>query len=77
MPKMLHLQYSLQECSKTAYISLVQPTIEYRYGAIVWHRYPYMATNINTHNIIQRLAARFIAGDYKSREKGWSQTYLI
>lgn len=62
----------IQECRKTAYISLVRPTIEY--CAIVWHRYPYMATNINKLNRIQRQAAGFIAGDYKSREEGWSQT---
>jgi hypothetical protein len=51
---------------KTAYISLVRSIMEY--GAIVWDLY----TTVDTNKLerIQRRTARFIAGDYKSREEG-------
>ena len=38
------------------------------YGAIVWD--PYTVTNMNKLERIQRIAARFITRDYKSREDG-------
>ena len=63
-----NLKYCAQECKKTAYISLVQSTMEY--GGIIWD--PYMETNINRLERIQRQAARFITGDY--RKKGVSPT---
>jgi hypothetical protein len=51
-----------KDCKKTAYISL--STMEY--GAIVWD--PYTTVDTNKLERIQRRAARFITGDYKSRE---------
>jgi hypothetical protein len=38
------------------------------YGGIIWD--PYTETNINRLERIQRQAARFITGDYRSREEG-------
>ena len=38
------------------------------YGGIIWD--PYMETNINRLERIQRQAARFITGNYRSREEG-------
>jgi hypothetical protein len=38
------------------------------YGAIVWD--PYTQVDINKLERIQRRAARFITGDYKSRKEG-------
>ena len=61
-----NLKYCPQECKKTAYISLVHSTMEY--GGIIWD--PYTETNINRLEKIQQQAARFITGDYRSREEG-------
>ena len=61
-----NLKYCPHECKKTAYISLVRSTMEY--GGIIW--YPYTETNNNRLERIQRQAARFITGDYRSREEG-------
>ena len=61
-----NLRFCPKECKKTAYISLVRSTMEY--GAIVWD--PYTIGDINKLERIQQRAARFITGDYKSREKG-------
>ena len=55
-----------KDYKKTAYISLVRSTMEY--GAIVWD--PYTTVDMNKLERIQRRAARFITGDYKSREEG-------
>jgi hypothetical protein len=38
------------------------------YGGIIWD--PYTETNNNRLERIQRQAARFITGDYRSREEG-------
>jgi hypothetical protein len=38
------------------------------YGGIIWD--PYTETNIKRLERIQRQAARFITGDYRSREEG-------
>jgi hypothetical protein len=59
-----NLKYCPQECKKTAYISLVRSTMEY--GRIIWD--PYTEANINRLERIQRQAATFITGDYRSRE---------
>ena len=61
-----NLRICPKECKKTAYISLVRSTMEY--GAIVWD--PYTTSDINKLERIQRRAARFITGDYKTREEG-------
>jgi hypothetical protein len=67
------LKYCPQECTKTAYISLVRCTMEYE--GITWE--PYAETNINRLVRLQRQAARFITGDYRSREEGSVSIMLI
>ena len=54
------------QCRLNAYLSLVRSTLEY--GAIVWN--PYKKQDIDAIERIQRAAARFITGDYKSRTPG-------
>ena len=54
------------DCRRTAYLSLVHPTVEY--GATVWD--PYLKKDINRLERVQNLAARFITKDYRSREEG-------
>ncbi|XP_071161129.1 uncharacterized protein [Mytilus edulis] len=61
-----NLRFCPKDCKKTAYISLVRSTMEY--GAIIWD--PYTQHDINQLERIQRRAARFITGDYRSREEG-------
>ena len=61
-----NLRYCPQECKKTAYIALVRSTMEY--AATVWD--PYSIIDANKLERIQRQAARFITGDYKTREDG-------
>ncbi|XP_053390995.1 uncharacterized protein LOC128553836 [Mercenaria mercenaria] len=56
----------ITECRKSAYLALIRSTLEY--SAIVWD--PYIEGDINKLERIQRQAARFITGDYRSREKG-------
>ena len=68
-----NLKYCPQECKKTSYISLVHSTMEY--GGIIWD--PYTETNINRLERIQRQAARFITGDYRSREEGSVSNMLV
>jgi hypothetical protein len=45
---------------------LVRSTLEY--GAIIWD--PYLQSDIDKIEKVQRKAARFISGDYKSRDHG-------
>ena len=45
------------------------------YGGIVWD--PYTETNINKLEGIQLQAARFITGDYRSREEGGVSNMLV
>jgi hypothetical protein len=45
------------------------------YGGIIWG--PYTETNINRLEIIQRQAARFITGDYRSWEGSVSNNMLV
>lgn len=59
-------------CRKQAYLALVRPLMEY--GATVWD--PYLQKDIDCLEKIQRRAARFISGDYKSASPG-SVTKLL
>lgn len=61
-----NLRHSPTKCRRTAYISLVRSTLEY--GAVVWD--PFLQSDIDKLEKIQRKAARFISGDYKSRDRG-------
>ena len=61
-----NLRHSPAKCRKTAYISLVRSTLEY--GAVIWD--PFLKTDIEKIEKIQKRAARFITVDYKSRERG-------
>ena len=61
-----NLRHCPKDCKKLAYISLVRSTMEY--GAIIWD--PFATGEINKLERVQRQAARFITGDYKSRDEG-------
>ena len=61
-----NLKSCLQDCRKSAYISLVRSVLDY--GFIIWD--PYLSRDIEKLERVQRQAARFNAGDYHSREEG-------
>lgn len=61
-----NLKHSPAKCRRTTYISLVRSTLEY--GATIWD--PYLQSDIDQIEKVQRNAARFISGDYKSRDRG-------
>ena len=54
-----------QVCQKSAYISLVRSVLDYE--SIIWD--PYLSRDIEKLERVQRQAARFITGDYHSREE--------
>ena len=60
------MQRNNGECRKTAYISSVRSILDY--GQIVWD--PYLKQDVERLEKVQRQAARFIAGDYRTREEG-------
>jgi len=55
-----------QHCKRMAYTSLVRSKLEY--AAVVWD--PYLQGDINSLERVQHRAARFITGDYHSRNPG-------
>ena len=61
-----NLKHSPAKCRRTAYISLVRSTLEY--GAIIWD--PYLQSDIDKIEKVQRKAVCFISSDYKSRDRG-------
>ena len=54
------------DCRKSAYTTLVRSLLDY--GSIIWD--PYLKQDIDKLERVQRQAARFITGDYKTREEG-------
>jgi ribonuclease P/MRP protein subunit RPP40 len=61
-----NLRRSPKMCRLNAYTALVRSTLEY--GAVVWD--PYLKSDIEMLEKVQRKAARFIFGDYRNREAG-------
>ena len=61
-----NLRFCPLQCKKNAYLSLVRPVLEY--GSIVWS--PYLRQDVDKLEKVQRLSARFITGDYKTRTPG-------
>jgi hypothetical protein len=61
-----NLKHCPQDCRRSAYLALVRSVLEY--GSVVWD--PYYVKDINRLEKVQRQAARFISGDYKSRDSG-------
>ncbi|XP_071488446.1 uncharacterized protein [Diadema antillarum] len=67
-----NLGFCPKNCKRTAYTALVRSIMEY--GAIVWD--PYLMKDIDSLEKIQRRGARFITGDYQSRDPG-SMTQML
>ena len=61
-----NLQSFPLDCRKSAYTTLVRSLLDY--GSIIWD--PYLKQDIGKLERVQRQAARFITGDYKTREEG-------
>ena len=61
-----NLKHCPLNCRMTAYISLVRSTLEY--SSVIWD--PYLQKDIDKLEKVQRQAARFISGDYTSRDHG-------
>ena len=59
-------------CKRNACLSLVRSVLEY--GVTLWDPYPQM--DIDKREQVQRKAARFVSGDYKSRIPGSMQKLL-
>ena len=61
-----NLRHTPAKCGRTVYVSLIRSTLEY--GAVIWE--PFVQSDIHKIEKVQRKAARFISGDYKSRYRG-------
>ena len=68
-----NLHHCPTSCRRNSYLSLVRSVLEY--GSVVWD--PYLKKDIDALERVQRRAARFIAGDYRSRSTGTVQRLLI
>ena len=55
-----------ETCRKTAYLTLIRSSLEY--SSVVWD--PHLQKDIDKLEKNQRQAARFITGDYRSRDQG-------
>ena len=62
-----NLKHCPKPCRKNAYLALVRPILEY--GAAVWD--PHLKKDIDKLERVQRSAARFIAGDYRTTTPGF------
>ena len=60
-----NLKHCSETCRKTAYLALIRSSLEY--SSVVWD--PHLQKDINLKKT-QRQAARFITGDYRSRDQG-------
>ena len=67
-----NLKHCPMECKKLGYISLVRSNLEY--AASIWD--PYQQGDIDRLEKVQRRAARFISGNYTSREEGFMTDLL-
>ena len=61
-----NLKHCPESSRKTAYLALVRSTLEY--SSVVWD--PTLVKDVNKLEKVQRQAARFITGDYSSRDQG-------
>ena len=61
-----NLRHCPLPCRKNANLALFRSKLEY--GSVVWD--PYIKSDIDRLERVQRSAARFITGDYKSRHEG-------
>ena len=61
-----NLKHCPETCRKTAYLALIHSTLEY--SSVVWD--PHLQKDIDKLEKTQRQAARFIMGDYRSRDQG-------
>ena len=61
-----NLKHCPESCRKTAYLALVRSTLEY--SSIIWD--PHLQKDIYKLEKVQRQAARFITGDYTSKDHG-------
>ena len=62
-----NLRHCPKSCRRNAYLSLIRPILEY--GAIVWD--PHLKKDIDKLERVQRSAARFIAGDFRTTTPGF------
>ena len=62
-----NLTHCPKNCKRNAYLALVRPILEY--GAVVWD--PHLQKDIDKLERVQRSAARFIAGNYRTRTPGF------
>ena len=67
-----NLRHCPTSCRRNSYLSLVRSVLEY--GSVVWD--PYLKKDIDALERVQRRAACFITGDYRSHSTGTVQRLL-